>query len=87
MSPEADCHSVPISFRAYPRCGSQKVDFRSTRDPINCAADLRHPCHRDRENSTVMVSNLAPTTTENDLKKLFRDVRAYSKYKPSRSSG
>jgi hypothetical protein len=37
---------------------------------------------RDRENSTVLIGGFPPNAVEDDLRKVFKDVRAHSGYRP-----
>lgn len=65
------------SRRAYTCYGNQEVGSCSRYPQVDNTlthAMSGHRPHRDRENATVMVANLASTTNESDLRKLFRDV-------------
>lgn len=54
------------------RCSSEEVNLADS--PL--IIQLLTGDHRDRENCTVFVSDLPESTTEDDLKALFKDVRA-----------
>lgn len=59
-----------ITYRTC-RCSFEEVNLAS----LPLIVQLLTGDHRDRENCTVFVSDLQESTTEDDLKALFKDVR------------
>lgn len=63
--------------RAAERSPSEAGDERESKKPKTdhvTAPSAPVAVKRDRENATVLVAGLPPSATEDDLRKLFRDV-------------